>query len=172
MCYTLDQQSFSFSENETYQNTFTCIDRHPAYITNKIYECQKERKSARDNQPHNHIKCKNNINIAHINISSLLPKMSEIRQIILNLNLDILAVQESRLDISIFDKEVMIDDYLLFRKDRNRHGGGIAYILHLVLFLNYVLNYKHQILIVFGLQLRSNPEKFLLDQYIDHHPLL
>ena len=52
--------------------------------------------------------------------------MSEVRQIILNLNLDILAVQESRLDISIFDKEVMIDDYLLFRNDRNRHGGGIV----------------------------------------------
>ena len=46
--------------------------------------------------------------------------MSEIRQIILNLNIDILAVQESRLDIS------MIDDYLFFRNDPNRHGGGIV----------------------------------------------
>ena len=123
MCYTLDQQSFSFSENQTYRN-YTCIDRHPAYVTNKICECQKERKSATDNQSHNHIKCKNNINIAHINISSLLPKMSEIRQIILNRNIDIFSVQESRLDI--FDKEVMIDDYLLFRNDPNRHGGNVV----------------------------------------------
>ena len=49
MCYTLDQQSFSFSENQTYRNTSTCIDRHTAYVTNKIYECQKECKSATDN---------------------------------------------------------------------------------------------------------------------------
>ena len=54
MCHTLDQQSFSISENQTYQNTLTCIDRDPAYVTNTIYECQKERKSATDNQPHNY----------------------------------------------------------------------------------------------------------------------
>ena len=38
----------------------------------------------------------------------------------------------------------------------------LSYILHLVLFLNNVLNYKYQILRVFGLQLRSKSRNILI----------
>ena len=82
------------------------------------------------------------------------------------LHIDILAVQESRLDTSIFDKEVMIDDDLLFRNDHNCHGVGI------VLYIASSLIPELQTSDIESLWLRSNPEKFLLDQYIDHHPLL
>ena len=29
------------------------------------------------------------------------------------------------LDISISDSEIAIDNYMIFRKDRNRNGGGV-----------------------------------------------
>ena len=33
---------------------------------------------------------------------------------------------ESKLDPTIFDPEITIEGYVLLRKDRNRHGGGVA----------------------------------------------
>ena len=40
------------------------------------------------------------------------------------------AVNKSRLDDSIQDAEVKIDNYKLIRKDRNRYGGGVATYVH------------------------------------------
>ena len=37
-----------------------------------------------------------------------------------------MCVSETWLDGSISDKEVELRDYTVFRKDRNRHGGGVA----------------------------------------------
>ena len=33
---------------------------------------------------------------------------------------------ESKLDTSILDPEISIDNYKILRCDRNRHGGGVA----------------------------------------------
>ena len=38
--------------------------------------------------------------------------------------LEILAINESKLDDSFTDGEISIPGYTIVRKDRNRHGGG------------------------------------------------
>ena len=39
--------------------------------------------------------------------------------------LDILAINKRRLDSTIADKEISVIGYIVIRKDRNRHGGGV-----------------------------------------------
>ena len=38
---------------------------------------------------------------------------------------DVICVSESWLDNSILDTDIHIPNYSVFRKDRNRHGGGV-----------------------------------------------
>ena len=45
-------------------------------------------------------------------------------------NIDIFAVNETKTDNSIRDNEVAINNYVTFRKDRNRQGGGVALYVH------------------------------------------
>jgi hypothetical protein len=40
--------------------------------------------------------------------------------------LEVLAINESKLDNTITDGEIHIPGYVIIRKDRNRHGGGVA----------------------------------------------
>ena len=44
--------------------------------------------------------------------------------------LDILALNETRLDHSISDHLMSINNYILVRKDRNRSGGGVCLYIH------------------------------------------
>ena len=43
-----------------------------------------------------------------------------------NQSVDILAINETRLDDTINDFEIEISNYTLTRRDRSRHGGGVA----------------------------------------------
>ena len=64
--------------------------------------------------------------IAHLNIT-LLPKyIDQLRLYLINKPVDILGINETRLDNSIDNAEVHIQGYNLYRKDRNRLGGGVA----------------------------------------------
>ena len=49
--------------------------------------------------------------------------------------IDILAVNETRLDHTIYSGEVTVSGYVLERKDRNRDGGGVA------LYIRNTINY-------------------------------
>ena len=64
--------------------------------------------------------------IACININSLYKRIDEIRFILMSSPLDVLAINESKLDHSITDGEIHIPGYVIIRKDRNRHGGVVA----------------------------------------------
>ena len=41
-------------------------------------------------------------------------------------NAAIIGINESKLDESVLEPEIEIDDYKIIRCDRNRHGGGVA----------------------------------------------
>ena len=69
--------------------------------------------------PANGLKC------LHVNCRSLYPKIDELRNIIQSVKFDCISINESMLDISISDSEIAIDNYMIFRKDRNRNGGGV-----------------------------------------------
>ena len=69
---------------------------------------------------------KRGLHLLHININSLLSKIDELRSIISKTNPAILGVTETKLDNSIQDSEIHIENYVLIRCDRNRNGGGVA----------------------------------------------
>ena len=46
---------------------------------------------------------------------------------------DIFAVTETFLDLTVDNAELEIDGYNLYRKDRNRHGGGVAIYIRSVI---------------------------------------
>ena len=78
------------------------------------------------------------MHILHLNINSLLPKIDEIRFITKLLNDSIIGISESKLDSSILNSELDIDEYDLIRLERSRSGGGVA------CYIRKSLSYNHQ----------------------------
>ena len=67
----------------------------------------------------------NHVIIASINVNSIRYKFEQIK-LIVEKNVDILIVQETKLDDSFPDGQFLLDGFLPpFRKDRNKNGGGI-----------------------------------------------
>jgi len=59
-------------------------------------------------------------------IKSNCKHIDEIRNILINSPLEVLAINESKLDDTISDTEVYIPGFIIIRKDRRRSGGGVA----------------------------------------------
>ena len=66
----------------------------------------------------------NRLNLAHININSLRNKFESLKEII-NENIDILVVSETKLDNSYPDAQFHLPGFNSFRYDRDSLGGGI-----------------------------------------------
>ncbi len=64
--------------------------------------------------------------IASLNITSLPKHLDELRLNMINQHLDILILNETRLDNTISDSEISIDKYDIVRRDQSRQGGGVA----------------------------------------------
>lgn len=62
------------------------------------------------------------LNTFYLNARSIINKLDELRVLCLANNFDIICVVESWLSPDISDAEIFIPG---FRRDRNRHGGGI-----------------------------------------------
>ena len=67
-----------------------------------------------------------NLNFAHVNIVTLPGKIDQVCYLLDNHSIDIMGFAETCLDESIPDNDVEIENYTLYRKDRNRNGGGVA----------------------------------------------
>ena len=67
--------------------------------------------------------------IGHLNITSLIKHIEELRIFIHVQPFDILSINETRLDNSVDSTEVEIAGYEIVRRDRNRYGGGVAIYL-------------------------------------------
>ena len=61
-----------------------------------------------------------------LNIASLSKHFDEISLMLRNKKIDILALNETCFDSSIFDDVISVDGYDLIRADRNRNGGGVG----------------------------------------------
>ena len=64
--------------------------------------------------------------IASLNIVSLVKHIDELRILMADQRLDILSINETRLDPSIKDEAIKLNGYKIIRRDRNRFGGGVA----------------------------------------------
>ena len=72
---------------------------------------------------------KKGLKISHLNIYSVLPKISDLNIPLENRPIDIFTLSESHLDDTVLDLELSIDGYKLERVDRNRRGGGVGVYL-------------------------------------------
>ena len=63
--------------------------------------------------------------IASLNITSLPKHIDELRIAMKNNEIDVLAINESRMDNSIAPEMVTVHGYNWVSKDRNRFGGGV-----------------------------------------------
>ena len=84
---------------------------------------------------HQHkLQCLNKLNLfksrdlhfIYLNINGLLPKIKKLRIIAKSTNAAIIGISESKLDESVLEHEIQINDYQILRCDRNKHGGGVA----------------------------------------------
>ena len=65
--------------------------------------------------------------IASLNITSLPKHIDELRIAMKNNEIDVLAINESRMDNSIAPEMVTVHGYKWVSKDRNRFGGGVGF---------------------------------------------
>ena len=66
------------------------------------------------------------LTLYYCNCRSLLPKMDDLRILVNSVNPDLLALTETWLASDIMEIEVRLEGYRMFRRDRDRHGGGVA----------------------------------------------
>ena len=65
--------------------------------------------------------------IAGLNINSLTKHTDELRILLADYSIDILSINETKLDDSIKSCEVQIPGYEFIRRDRNRQGEGVGF---------------------------------------------
>jgi exonuclease III len=67
--------------------------------------------------------------LASLNVTSLVKHIEELRILLANNMIDVLAINETRLDSTVSDDEVHIHGYEIVRRDREsngRFGGGFG----------------------------------------------
>ena len=69
------------------------------------------------------------MDLTHLDINSLLPKVDKLRHIARLSNAAVIRIFISKLDKSITNPEILIDNYDLLRCDRNKNRGGLPAIL-------------------------------------------
>ena len=69
------------------------------------------------------------LKIAMLNINSLNKHISELQVFMSNQTLDILAINETKLDYRTRDQEIDLPGYFCLRKDRDSRGGGVCIYL-------------------------------------------
>ena len=64
--------------------------------------------------------------LAHLNVNSLRYKIIDLRELLDCVDIDFISISETKLDDSFPSAQFHTDSYFLFRRDRNKHGGGLA----------------------------------------------
>ena len=76
------------------------------------------------------------LHFIHINVRSLLPKITELRNLALKTKAAVISITETWLDSTVTDNEINRNGYCIERNDRNRNGGGVcSYIRNDIAFL-------------------------------------
>ncbi|XP_068680643.1 uncharacterized protein [Montipora foliosa] len=67
--------------------------------------------------------------MASLNITSLTKYIDELRILLANCPLDVISINETRLEQGILNSEIYIPGYEIVRRDRNRNGGGVCFYI-------------------------------------------
>jgi hypothetical protein len=70
-------------------------------------------------------------------------KIDQLKIILRKQFFDIFAVTESKLDHNLDDAEIEIKGYTVFRRDRNRHGGGVLFYINDKWSVTNVISHEH-----------------------------
>ena len=65
-----------------------------------------------------------------LNIFSLMPHLDELQVFISDNKPHIIGITETKNDSTIQNSDIEIDDYVIERNDRAKHGGGVALYTH------------------------------------------
>ena len=72
------------------------------------------------------------IHVAHLNCSSLLKHLDELRLVFCKCNPHDFSLNKTRLCKNITDAEVAFLGYCILRSDRNRKGGGVLLAVKII----------------------------------------
>ena len=68
--------------------------------------------------------------LMYLNIDSVLGHIDQLRNLLDQEKPHIMCLNETKLDLSISDSLVNVDNYQIIRNDRDRHGGEVAVYVH------------------------------------------
>ena len=85
-----------------------------------------------------HIFNKKGLHFVHLDYNSILNKIDEIRDLVINFKPHVICFSETKLDSTVTNTEISIDGYTNICHDRNRHGGGVA------IFISNAIHYNER----------------------------
>ena len=134
-----DAALISLSKNPILKSHFVCvvcreknqdISEDDSTVAETSFQFQEDHVHDISLDDYNSIFKQKGLHFIHLNCNSLLSKIEELRTFILSTSPHIICFSETKLDKSISDGEIAIDNYSCVRKDRNRNGGGVACFIH------------------------------------------
>jgi len=113
LCHTCTAADFRFANastiSESLSRSLTFSNTSPSLL----------------NVPDGTVSCHGSLRFCLLNARSVMSKKLDIQALLVAECLDVLAVTETFLGDEILDSELVSSDYTIFRRDRNRHGGGV-----------------------------------------------
>ena len=96
----------------------------PESVENEVHAVNSSLSNASSFLP-----AKRGFKMACLNIYSLVKHIDELRVLLSEFSVDILAINETKLDESIKSSELHIPGYEFIRRDRSRNGGGVGFYI-------------------------------------------
>ena len=118
--------------------------RHLSHPNSLSIDITSEKSSNKCNIYSQFLRLKNqkDIKIEQLYIRSVTKYIDQLIFILNETCIDILCLNEKRLSRNVLDAEINIEGYDIYRKDRNREGGGVAVYVR-----NYLnTNIKHELI--------------------------
>ena len=100
--------------------------------------------------------------ITHLNINSLRYKIIDLRKIISYTDIDLISITETKIDSSFPDAQFLTENYLTFRRDRNKHGGGILTFVKNGLLPKHIPDLESNIIEILPLEIRIDKSKWIV----------
>ena len=101
------------------------------------------------------------IKVGLLNTRSIVNKLSDFELFIMSNDLDIVLVTESWLSPSINDHEIVPQNFNIFRRDRNRNGGGVFIAAKPSLSPKTVAIFQHESLEIIWIEISTSRRKLL-----------